>query len=62
MMYLAVVQGISSWIYLYIFREMLDNCTAPKHQKLSSSEHQLLTELLIKKDADLKAAMKVIAL
>ena len=43
-----------------VFREMLDNCTAPKHLKLSSSEHQTLTELLIKKDADLKATVKVL--
>jgi len=41
-----------------ISREMFENCTAPKHQKMSAADHQQLTELLIKKDADLKAAMK----
>ncbi|XP_026461840.1 mediator of RNA polymerase II transcription subunit 4-like [Ctenocephalides felis] len=42
-----------------ISKELIENLIAPKQQKLSSADHQLLTELLVSKDKDLKNAMKL---
>lgn len=42
-----------------ISKELIENLIAPKQQKLSSADHQLLTELLVSKDKDLKIAMKL---
>jgi mediator of RNA polymerase II transcription subunit 4 len=41
------------------FRELIENTIAQKHQKLSSSEHLLITELLVAKDSELKEALKL---
>lgn len=38
---------------LEFFRELIENL-APKHQKLSSSDHGQLVELLVSKDNDMK--------
>ena len=43
----------------FIFRELLDNIVAQKHQKPFSTEHSQLVELLLQKDTDLKATLKV---
>jgi predicted metallo-beta-lactamase superfamily hydrolase len=40
-------------------RELIENTTAQKHQKLSSSEHLLITELLVAKDNELKETLKL---
>jgi mediator of RNA polymerase II transcription subunit 4 len=40
-------------------RELIENTIAQKHQKLSSSEHLLMTELLVAKDNELKEALKL---
>jgi len=40
-------------------RELIENTIAQKHQKLSSSEHLLITELLVAKDNELKEALKL---
>jgi len=40
-------------------RELIENTIAQKHQKLSSSEHLLITELLVAKDSELKEALKL---
>ena len=43
----------------FIFSELLDNIVAQKHQKPFSTEHSQLVELLLQKDTDLKATLKV---
>lgn len=40
-------------------RELIENTIAQKHQKLSSSEHLLITELMVAKDSELKEALKL---
>jgi mediator of RNA polymerase II transcription subunit 4 len=40
-------------------RELIENTIAQKHQKLSSSEHLLITGLLVAKDNELKEAQKL---
>jgi hypothetical protein len=40
-------------------REMLENVLAPKAQKLSTQEYEVLTELLVSKDKELKETLKV---
>jgi mediator of RNA polymerase II transcription subunit 4 len=40
-------------------RELIENTIAQKHQKLSSSEHLLITELVVAKDIELKEALKL---
>ncbi|KDR06509.1 mediator of RNA polymerase II transcription subunit 4 [Zootermopsis nevadensis] len=42
-----------------ISKELIENTIAQKHQKLSSSEHLLITELLVAKDSELKEALKL---
>lgn len=44
-----------------ISREMLDNCVLPKQQRMSSSDHGAITELLVEKDKKLQEALKVAA-
>ncbi len=41
-----------------ITKEMLENAIAPKAKRLSATEHDELTVLLIQKDKELKEAMK----
>lgn len=40
-------------------RELLNNLIAQKQQKTFSTEHSQLVELLLQKDSDLKANLKV---
>jgi hypothetical protein len=40
-------------------RELLDNLIAQKQQKPMSTEHTQLVELVLQKDTDLKATLKV---
>ena len=40
-------------------RELIENTIAQKHLKVSSSEHLLITELLVAKDNELKEALKL---
>ncbi|KAJ9590034.1 hypothetical protein L9F63_016850 [Diploptera punctata] len=42
-----------------ISKELIENTIAQKHQKLSSSEHLLITELLVAKDNELKEVLKL---
>ncbi|PSN37567.1 Mediator of RNA polymerase II transcription subunit 4 [Blattella germanica] len=42
-----------------ISKELIENTIAQKHQKLSSSEHLLITELLVSKDNELKEVLKL---
>jgi len=42
-----------------ISKELLDNIIAQKHQKPFSTEHAQLVELLLQKDNDIKATLKV---
>ncbi len=44
-----------------ITKEIFENAIAPKAKKLSAHEHEEITTLLIQKDNDLKAAMKLAA-
>lgn len=40
-------------------RELIENSTAPKHQKISSTDHTQLVELLVAKDTELKSVLKL---
>ena len=42
-----------------MIRELLDNLIAQKQQKPMSTEHSQLVELVLQKDTDLKATLKV---
>eukprot|EP00090_Calanus_glacialis_P014365 TRINITY_DN23142_c0_g1_i1.p1 TRINITY_DN23142_c0_g1~~TRINITY_DN23142_c0_g1_i1.p1 ORF type:complete len:259 (-),score=112.10 TRINITY_DN23142_c0_g1_i1:54-830(-) len=42
-----------------IAREMLENGVAPKQKRMSAQEHKAITDLLVSKDKDLKAALKL---
>ena len=42
-----------------ITKEIFENAIAPKAKRLSASEHEELTTLLIQKDAELKETMKL---
>ncbi|XP_071451233.1 mediator of RNA polymerase II transcription subunit 4 [Hetaerina americana] len=44
-----------------IAKELLENTVAPKHQKISVTEHGQLTELLVAKDKELKDTLKLAA-
>ena len=44
-----------------IAREMLENGVAPKQKRMTAQEHKAITELLVSKDKDLKAALKLAA-
>ena len=46
-------------LLLLCCRELIENTIAQKHQKLPSSEHLLITELLVAKDSELKEALKL---
>lgn len=46
---------------IYLTRELIENTIAPKHQKISSADHQSLVHLLVAKDADLKEVLKLAA-
>ena len=41
------------------FRELLENVIAPKQKRMSSQDHQELTQLLMDKDKELKDNLKV---
>lgn len=40
-------------------REIIENCIAPKPQKMSAAEHAQITELLLAKDAELKKTLEL---
>lgn len=40
--------------YYFFYRELIENSNAPKHQKISSSDHTKLVELLVSKDNEMK--------
>lgn len=42
-------------------RELIENTIAPKHQKISSGDHQSLVHLLVSKDAEMKEVLKLAA-
>lgn len=42
-------------------RELIENTIAPKHQKITSAEHQQLVQLLVAKDNDLKSVLQLAA-
>lgn len=42
-----------------IHRELIENSNAPKHQKISSTDHTQLVELLVAKDAEMKSVLKL---
>jgi len=42
-----------------ISKELLENCVQPKPKRMSSADHLAITELLVHKDKQLKAALKV---
>uniref|UniRef100_A0A1B0CG95 Mediator of RNA polymerase II transcription subunit 4 n=1 Tax=Lutzomyia longipalpis TaxID=7200 RepID=A0A1B0CG95_LUTLO len=51
---LAIVDDIE-----IIAKELIENTIAPKHQKVSSTEHALLVDLLVSKDTELKAVLQL---
>ena len=46
--------------HTFDFRELLDNLIAQKQQKPMSADHSQLVELVLQKDTDLKATLKVV--
>jgi len=42
-----------------ISREILENCVLPKPKRMSPADHQAVTDLLVDKDKQLQAALKV---
>ena len=44
---------------LLLLRELIENTIVPKHQKISSSEHTALVELLVAKDNELKSVLQL---
>lgn len=40
-------------------RELIENSNAPKNQKISSTDHTQLVELLVAKDTEMKNAIKL---
>uniref|UniRef100_A0A1L8DGQ3 Mediator of RNA polymerase II transcription subunit 4 n=2 Tax=Nyssomyia neivai TaxID=330878 RepID=A0A1L8DGQ3_9DIPT len=51
---LAIVDDIE-----IIAKELIENTIAPKHQKVSSTEHALMVELLVSKDTELKSVLQL---
>lgn len=43
----------------YCLRELIENMSAPKHQKLSSLDQQYLVELLVEKDKEVKKVLRL---
>lgn len=46
---------------MLLFRELIENTIAPKHQKISSNEHTQLVQLLVSKDNELKSVLQLAA-
>ena len=44
-----------------IARELIENSVAPKQNRMAAHEHKAVTELLVAKDKELKAALAVAA-
>ncbi|XP_055607203.1 mediator of RNA polymerase II transcription subunit 4 [Uranotaenia lowii] len=53
---LAIVDDIE-----IISKELIENTIAPKHQKMSSTDHAQLVELLVSKDKELKSTLQLAA-
>lgn len=43
----------------FVYRELIENSNAPKHQKISQNDHGQLIELLISKDDEFKDVLKL---
>lgn len=54
-----VLHILTTSIHFIYSRELLDNLIAQKQQKPVSAEHSQLVELVLQKDTDLKATLKV---
>lgn len=48
-----------SLIVLIVFRDLIENTNAPKHQKISPSEHVQLVDLLITKDKEFRSVLQL---
>lgn len=44
---------------IYFCRELIENSNAPKHQKISQTDHTQLVDLLISKDNEMKSVLKL---
>lgn len=44
-----------------IAREMVENAVSPKQKRMTAADHRAMTELLVAKDKELKAALAVAA-
>lgn len=50
---------IINFRHFIVFRELIENSIAPKPQKISSTEHQQLVELMISKDNEFKTVLQL---
>lgn len=45
--------------FFCLCRELIENSNAPKHQKISQTDHTQLVDLLILKDSEMKSVLKL---